>query len=439
MAEAFDSQWLPRVFGGRITSFVSFADIEKGEGWFERLLTELGNADAALVCLTPENLASPWMHFESGMVSRMGKGRVFTYFLGTEARTVRDPLKQIQLTVATELDTKGLTLKLGTLVEVPAQEIENRWATGWEALATALREVGPPSIEDVYPGFAPLFDRKTFNERLEECADQLWLKRYEAVRETSRALVAHRDSVFDATEPWQGWLYEKLLHQIDAYGDEIRQYLLIERPFDIGDGGCIDFAHPQKLAPPPVPRSLSVVCERRCREIRHVVFCLSSPDGAPVLPEALAFAKLKLNQFDDKKRLVHARGWRIDRTALGLRTLDDLERCARSVWDYDRIMYYKVREIESVPVATMLGLAGQELERVRADEDGSKMALHYAVKALASTIRRDTEAFDRGETLRFVEDLEQFLNASGSRDDDPVKRNLAEIRKSLESRQAGSN
>ena len=73
MAEAFDSQWLPKVFGGRITSFVSFADIEKGEGWFERLLTELGKADAALVCLTPENLASPWMHFEAAWRRAWGK------------------------------------------------------------------------------------------------------------------------------------------------------------------------------------------------------------------------------------------------------------------------------------------------------------------------------------------------------------------------------
>jgi hypothetical protein len=74
LAEAFASQWLAGVLGDRVTSFLSFADIEKGEGWFERLLAELGKADAALLCLTPENLASPWMHFESGMVSRMGRG-----------------------------------------------------------------------------------------------------------------------------------------------------------------------------------------------------------------------------------------------------------------------------------------------------------------------------------------------------------------------------
>ena len=71
VAEAIAGQWLPEIFGTKVTSFVSFADIEKGEGWFDRLVAELGKADAAVLCLTPENLASPWMHFESGMVSRL--------------------------------------------------------------------------------------------------------------------------------------------------------------------------------------------------------------------------------------------------------------------------------------------------------------------------------------------------------------------------------
>jgi hypothetical protein len=431
MAEAFDSQWLPGLFGGRITSFVSFADIEKGEGWFERLLTELEKADAALLCLTPENLASPWMHFESGMVSRMGKGRVFTYFLGTEARAIQDPLKQIQVTVATEPDTRRLALKLGTLANVAADAIEDKLAAGWAALAAVVREVGPPAMEDVYPGFAQLFERKTFNEHLEDCVDQLWLKRFEGVRDTSRALVANREAVLGAAAPWQAWLYEKIVHQVEAYGDEMRQYLLLERPFEVGEEGRLDFARPRELMARAAPRSLSAACERRCRAIRHGVFCLASSDGAPVLPEALAFAKLQINQFNDKKRLVHAKGLRIDRTVLGLRTPDDLERCARSFWDYDRIMYYKARETEPTTVSTMIELAAQELERARAEEGASKMALHYAVKTLASTIRRNTEPFDRGDALRFVDDLERFLDASGSGEDSGLRLNAREIRETL--------
>src|SRR5688572_6868815 len=302
IAEAFASHWLTAVLGESVTSFVSFADIEKGEGWFERLLMELGRSDAALLCLTPENLASPWMHFESGMVSRMGKGKVFTYFLGIDAGKVQDPLKQIQVTVCTESDTTKLALKLADLAQVTKSEVAARLASAWEELATAIRDVAAPRMDDILPGFPQLFERKTFDERLEDCADQIWLKRYQAVRDTTRALADHRDAVRGAAESWQVWLYEKLIHQVDAYGDEIKQYLLLDRAFEVGDDGRIDFARPRNLAPAAAPKSLSVVCERRCRAIRHIVFCLSSAAGAPVLSESLAFAKLGRSQFDDKKR-----------------------------------------------------------------------------------------------------------------------------------------
>jgi hypothetical protein len=438
VAEAFASEWLPSVLGDTVTSFVSFADIEKGEGWFERLLTELGRSDAALLCLTPENLTSPWMHFESGMVSRMGKGRVFTYFLGTDAAKVQDPLKQIQVTVSTESDTRKLALRLADLAQVAESEVGVRLASAWEKLATAIREVATPRMDDIYPGFTQLFERKTFDERLEDCADQIWLKRYQAVRDTTRALGDHREAVRAAAEPWQAWLYEKVIHQVDAYGDEMKQYLLLDRSFEVGDAGRIDFARPRNLAPAPAPRSLSVVCERRCREIRHVVFCLSNVfDGAPVLTESLAFAKLGPSQFDDKKRLVHARGARVDRASLGLRSAEDLERCARSVWDYDRIMYYKAREVEPTAVSRMIGLAEHELEKVQAEDEASKMALHYSVKALASTMRdRTQEQFDSREAARLLEDLQTFLDRSGSDDDDAkIRRNMAEIRSIVDSRQ----
>ena len=150
MAEAFDGEWLPAVLGRQVTSFLSFADIEKGEGWFDRLLNELGKADAALLCLTPENVDSPWMHFESGMVSRMGRGKVFTYFLGTDASQIKDPLKQIQVTLSTESDTEKLGMKLAALAQVPENETKKALAAGWERLAKVIREVKVPGMEDVF-------------------------------------------------------------------------------------------------------------------------------------------------------------------------------------------------------------------------------------------------------------------------------------------------
>jgi hypothetical protein len=143
----------------------------------------------------------------------------------------------------------------------------------------------------------------------------------------------------------------------------------------------------------------------------------------------LAFAKLRLDQFDDKKQLVHARGLQIDRASLGMRTNAELERCARSVWAYDRIMYYKARETEPTTVAVMIGLTEHEMEKAQAEDEPSLMALYYAVKTLAGTIRRNTgERFEVHEAQQLVADLQTFLDAAGSENDPRIRRNLADIR-----------
>lgn len=418
------------MFGDSVTSFVSYANIEAGERWFDRLVAELGKADAAIICLTPENLRSPWLHFESGMVSRLGKGILFTFFLGTDAGAIQDPLKQIQVMLSTESDTKRLALQLAALAKASQTDLVSRWAGAWEGLAAVIHEVETPGIEDLFPGFMKLFERKTFNEPLAECTDQEWLKRYDAARDTSLALNSRRDLVASAAEPWQTWLYDKLVYQLNGYVDELKKYLLLERPFQFGDNRLIDFGKPDKLESRSTPSSLSDMCERRCREIKHALFCLTRPDvGAPVLPESLAFAKLRLDQFDDKKQLVHARGLQIDRASLGMRSDAELERCARSVWAYDRIMYYKARDAEPTTAAMMMGLTEHEMEKAQAEDEPSLMALHYAVKTLAGTIRRNSgERFDVHEAQQLVADLQTFLDAAGSENDPRIRRNLADIR-----------
>jgi hypothetical protein len=96
LARALHEQWLPTLLDDLVSSFVSSSDIERGERWFDRLLDELRKAEAAIVCLTPENLDSRWMHFEAGMV--YGHAHVFPYFLGEETGQIQDPLSGVQAT-----------------------------------------------------------------------------------------------------------------------------------------------------------------------------------------------------------------------------------------------------------------------------------------------------------------------------------------------------
>src|SRR5687768_4509015 len=42
--------------------------IEKGTEWFDELRHALNHADCGVLCLTPEAIGSPWIHFEAGML-----------------------------------------------------------------------------------------------------------------------------------------------------------------------------------------------------------------------------------------------------------------------------------------------------------------------------------------------------------------------------------
>src|SRR3989304_7947901 len=69
VAEALPS-WLPRVIQA-IQPFMSELDIPSGAKWQSTLDDELMTADFGIVCLTPENLSSPWVLFESGALSAL--------------------------------------------------------------------------------------------------------------------------------------------------------------------------------------------------------------------------------------------------------------------------------------------------------------------------------------------------------------------------------
>jgi hypothetical protein len=45
-------------------------DLPKGGSWFSSLAGLLENARAGVICITPENVASPWLLFEAGALIR---------------------------------------------------------------------------------------------------------------------------------------------------------------------------------------------------------------------------------------------------------------------------------------------------------------------------------------------------------------------------------
>ena len=68
IAEAL-REWLPDVIQA-VKPWLSAEDIDKGARWSSDLAHELEDAHVGVICLTPENLEEPWIHFEAGALSK---------------------------------------------------------------------------------------------------------------------------------------------------------------------------------------------------------------------------------------------------------------------------------------------------------------------------------------------------------------------------------
>jgi hypothetical protein len=187
VAEALRN-WLPKVIQA-VEPWMSSDDIEKGVWWSSDLANQLGQCTVGLICLTPENLKSLWIHFEAGVLCKaFERTHVCPYLFGVKTTDLQPPLSMFQLTTAEKEDTKKLvhtinrTLKEGALQEKELDEIFEMW---WPKLEQQLQQI-PPNPEA--PG-----QRRPDREILEEILEVvrgLRLQRAPSRREIEQALEA---------------------------------------------------------------------------------------------------------------------------------------------------------------------------------------------------------------------------------------------------------
>src|SRR6185503_988299 len=97
VAEALN-EWLRRVIHA-LKPFYS-REIEKGAKWSHEIDSALEGIRFGIVCLTPENLNSTWIHFEAGALSKTKDALIWTLLHGLAAPDVPQPLGKFQHTIA---------------------------------------------------------------------------------------------------------------------------------------------------------------------------------------------------------------------------------------------------------------------------------------------------------------------------------------------------
>ena len=95
--------------GDDLQPFMSSTGITPGHPWYDSLVKQISAADFGLVCLTPSNLQSHWIHFEIGMMAGClrsrtyasdngdnGVKRIIPVLFGVSRKDVTGPLSHYQ-------------------------------------------------------------------------------------------------------------------------------------------------------------------------------------------------------------------------------------------------------------------------------------------------------------------------------------------------------
>ena len=114
--------WLPYMVSG-VKPFMSDRDIYAGAKWATELSSQLEQSNVAVLCLTPENLQSPWLMFEAGAVSKAGRiSKIIPVRFMLSDSEISFPLAQFQSVDAGREGLRRLVQTINTSLPEPRPE-----------------------------------------------------------------------------------------------------------------------------------------------------------------------------------------------------------------------------------------------------------------------------------------------------------------------------
>jgi hypothetical protein len=159
-------EWLPTVIQA-VEPWMSESDIDRGARWSSEIATQLEEAQVGIICITPENVPSPSLHFEAGAISKaLDKSLVCTYLLDLEPTDLRWPLATFQATRANKEDTKQLLMTINKALgeqALPSERLDKSFERWWPELAVQIEKA--PSSDTTAKSSRP--DRELLEEILE--------------------------------------------------------------------------------------------------------------------------------------------------------------------------------------------------------------------------------------------------------------------------------
>lgn len=142
-------EWIPLVLH-YVEPWLSQADIEAGQRWAEQVAKELEASNFGIICVTRENVGSPWVLFEAGALAKSMQGtRVIPLLLDLEVRDITGPLAQFQ---AKKVERTGLLEVIQSLNQlaphpVPDDRVTQLFDALWPELEKKVAAIPKASAQ----------------------------------------------------------------------------------------------------------------------------------------------------------------------------------------------------------------------------------------------------------------------------------------------------
>ena len=136
-------EWLPLVLH-YVEPWLSEADVSAGERWAQAVAKELEASNFGIICVTPENVGSPWVLFEAGALAKSMQGaKVIPLLLNLEFSDITGPLAQFQ---AKKVERSGLgevvqSINHATDHAIPDDRVRQLFVALWPELEKRMAEI----------------------------------------------------------------------------------------------------------------------------------------------------------------------------------------------------------------------------------------------------------------------------------------------------------
>ncbi len=146
--------WLPGVINA-VEPWLSSSDIDPGSRWGLDLAQQLEKTQYGIICVTVDNLNSPWLLFEAGALSKfVTQSRVVPLLLDIKPTDIKGPLAQFQTIQANEDEIRKLILGMNqTAIELgekglTKEIIDESFRLWWPRLRLSLESI-PKELDTV--------------------------------------------------------------------------------------------------------------------------------------------------------------------------------------------------------------------------------------------------------------------------------------------------